>query len=75
MSTAAKYIPGFDANNRPQEESDALRAESRKTGRLWEPVLDVECAADDCGRVFVQRSPDQEYCTRHRAQTRMQEAS
>jgi len=65
-ASAAKYIPGFDANNRHPEESERLQKESRKRGRLYKPVLDVECAADGCDRIFVPRVPDQEHCARHR---------
>lgn len=66
MNSAVQSLPGFDTNNRTPEQSDALRAESRARGELFQPLLDVECAAEACGRVFVPRLPEQEYCTRHR---------
>jgi hypothetical protein len=50
----------------PPEVSEKLKADSRVRGVIFEEVMDVECAADGCGRVFVQRLEGQEFCTRHR---------
>jgi hypothetical protein len=66
MSVATQSLTGFDHTNRSQAESDEIRKKSRQHGMIYSPVMDVECAADDCDRIFVQRLPDQEFCLRHR---------
>jgi len=52
----------------PPEVSERLKRESRVSGKMFQEIHDVECAADDCERVFIQRLEGQEYCTRHRTQ-------
>lgn len=64
-------IPTVMGNHRTTslEVSEQLKTASRVSGAVFEEVMDVECAADGCGRLFVQRLPDQEFCLRHRIRT------
>lgn len=64
-------IPTVLGNRRTTstDESERLKTESRVTGVVFEEVMDVECAADGCDRIFVQRLPGQEFCLRHRTRT------
>ncbi len=51
----------------PPEVSAKLKAESRVSGKVFQELHDVECAADGCERVFIQRLEGQEFCIKHRS--------
>lgn len=61
-------VPTLMGSNKitPPEVSAQIKKDSRVRGAVYEEVIDVECAADGCGRVFIQRMKGQEFCTRHR---------
>jgi hypothetical protein len=64
-------VPTVMGNRRTTsiEVSEQLKAASRVDGAVFEEVMDAECAADGCERIFVQRLPGQEFCLRHRTRT------
>jgi hypothetical protein len=63
-------VPSVLGNRRTTSnaESKRLKADSRVRGAVYEELMDTECLADGCERVFTPRLAGQEYCIKHRSE-------